>query len=60
MNRVLAIAGLAYAFHVLLFPNPDTRYAIVPCLMVGVQAILSFQSHNAESPYSQAYGMRGK
>jgi hypothetical protein len=42
---MLAIAGLAHVFHIILFPNADTRYALVPCLIVGVQAILACQCY---------------
>ncbi len=48
-NRwLLSAAAVAYAGHLVLFPNADTRYAIVPCLIVGIQAVVSSQSSAVE------------
>jgi hypothetical protein len=41
-NRdLIAASGMAYAFHLILFPNPETRYALAPLLIIGAQALNS-------------------
>ena len=41
---MIVVAATGYLAHLILFPNADSRYAMVPCLIVGVEAILSISA----------------
>ena len=39
-RKLITISALTYLLHLVIFPNPEPRYALAPLLIVGVQTLM--------------------